>query len=186
MSASRKVLVVDDDPAVRKSIDRVLTNKGYAVITAQNGEEALRLAESRQGTNPSADPELGRIVVCESCHAMLVVPLHRGNNAYGMILSSDANKITANTIGCNLNAGVLISGANAFNNSVRNNWIGVVDDGIQEACESGVLAGYQPDVLTMHPSTQVAQAGAYWGITQPTLAVSVSGSTQWGSLGQWW
>ena len=42
MSASRKVLVVDDDPAVRKSIDRVLTGKGYAVITAQNGEEALR------------------------------------------------------------------------------------------------------------------------------------------------
>jgi len=42
MSASRKVLVVDDDPAVRKSIDRVLTDKGYAVITAQDGEEALR------------------------------------------------------------------------------------------------------------------------------------------------
>jgi CheY-like chemotaxis protein len=42
MSASRKVLVVDDDPTVRKSIDRVLSNKGYAVITAQNGEEALR------------------------------------------------------------------------------------------------------------------------------------------------
>ena len=41
MSASRKVLVVDDDPVVRKSIDRVLTGKGYAVITAQNGEEAL-------------------------------------------------------------------------------------------------------------------------------------------------
>lgn len=42
MDASRKVLVVDDDPAVRKSIDRVLTGKGYAVITAENGEEALR------------------------------------------------------------------------------------------------------------------------------------------------
>ena len=41
MTASRKVLVVDDDPAVRKSIDRVLTGKGYAVITAENGEEAL-------------------------------------------------------------------------------------------------------------------------------------------------
>jgi len=36
------VLVVDDDPAVRKSFDRVLTGKGYAVITAENGEEALR------------------------------------------------------------------------------------------------------------------------------------------------
>ncbi len=42
MTATRKVLVVDDDPAVRKSIDRVLTGKGYAVITAENGEEAMR------------------------------------------------------------------------------------------------------------------------------------------------
>lgn len=42
MTASRKVLVVDDDPAVRKSIDRVLSGKGYAVITAENGEEAMR------------------------------------------------------------------------------------------------------------------------------------------------
>jgi CheY-like chemotaxis protein len=42
MNASRKVLVVDDDPAVRKSIDRVLSSKGYAVITAKNGEEAMR------------------------------------------------------------------------------------------------------------------------------------------------
>ena len=42
MNASRKVLVVDDDPVVRKSFDRVLSGKGYAVITAENGEEALR------------------------------------------------------------------------------------------------------------------------------------------------
>jgi CheY-like chemotaxis protein len=42
MNASRRVLVVDDDPAVRKSFDRVLSGKGYAVITAENGEEALR------------------------------------------------------------------------------------------------------------------------------------------------
>ena len=41
MTALRRVLVVDDDPAVRKSFDRVLTGKGYAVITAENGEEAL-------------------------------------------------------------------------------------------------------------------------------------------------
>jgi len=42
MTALRKVLVVDDDPAVRQSFDRVLSGKGYAVITAENGEEALR------------------------------------------------------------------------------------------------------------------------------------------------
>lgn len=42
MTTSRKVLVVDDDPVVRKSFDRVLSSKGYAVITAESGEEALR------------------------------------------------------------------------------------------------------------------------------------------------
>ena len=48
MSALRKVLVVDDDPVVSKSFDRVLSNKGYEVVTAQNAAEALeriRLSE---------------------------------------------------------------------------------------------------------------------------------------------
>ena len=48
MTASRKVLVVDDDPAVRKSFDRVLSSKGYAVITAESGEEALRKLSDEQ------------------------------------------------------------------------------------------------------------------------------------------
>jgi len=37
----KKVLVVDDDPVVGKSIDRVLSARGYAVITASDGPEAL-------------------------------------------------------------------------------------------------------------------------------------------------
>ena len=41
MTALRKVLVVDDDPVVGKSFDRVLSPRGYAVITAENGQEAL-------------------------------------------------------------------------------------------------------------------------------------------------
>jgi|RhiMethySRZTD1v2_1073278.scaffolds.fasta_scaffold159695_2 CheY-like chemotaxis protein len=42
MTTLRKVLIVDDDPVVTKSFDRVLSTKGYAVVTARNGEEALR------------------------------------------------------------------------------------------------------------------------------------------------
>jgi CheY-like chemotaxis protein len=42
MRALHKVLVVDDDPVVGKSFDRVLTKKGYSVITAESGEEALK------------------------------------------------------------------------------------------------------------------------------------------------
>jgi two-component system response regulator PilR (NtrC family) len=39
---------VDDDPVVARSIDRVLTGKGYAVITASGGTEALeKLAQEK-------------------------------------------------------------------------------------------------------------------------------------------
>ena len=46
MTALRKILVVDDDPVVGKSFNRVLDGKGYVVVTAHDGPEALnRLAE---------------------------------------------------------------------------------------------------------------------------------------------
>jgi CheY-like chemotaxis protein len=41
MTTLKKVLVVDDDPVVGKSFERVLQPKGYAVIHASSGEEAL-------------------------------------------------------------------------------------------------------------------------------------------------
>jgi len=41
MTTQARFLVVDDDPVVAKSIDRVLSGKGYAVITASDGPEAL-------------------------------------------------------------------------------------------------------------------------------------------------
>jgi CheY-like chemotaxis protein len=41
MSAMKKILVVDDDPVIGKSFDRVLSGKGYAVINAESGETAL-------------------------------------------------------------------------------------------------------------------------------------------------
>jgi CheY-like chemotaxis protein len=48
MTALRKVLVVDDDPVIGKSFDRVLSGKGYAVITAKDGEDAMsKLAAER-------------------------------------------------------------------------------------------------------------------------------------------
>ena len=41
MSALKKILVVDDDPVIGKSFDRVLSGKGYAVIKAETGEAAI-------------------------------------------------------------------------------------------------------------------------------------------------
>lgn len=41
MKTATRVLVIDDDPVIGKSIDRVLASKGYAVITAADGAQAL-------------------------------------------------------------------------------------------------------------------------------------------------
>jgi CheY-like chemotaxis protein len=45
------ILVVDDDPDLRRSLVEVLQDQGYAVSCATNGEEAL---EALQGAPPNA------------------------------------------------------------------------------------------------------------------------------------
>ncbi len=40
---AKKILVVDDDPALVRLVDQVLTHEGYLVLKAGNGQEALRL-----------------------------------------------------------------------------------------------------------------------------------------------
>ena len=46
MSAAAKILVVDDTPQNVKLLGDLLTVKGYAVVTAVNGKEALaRIAD---------------------------------------------------------------------------------------------------------------------------------------------
>ncbi|MFN0164721.1 MAG: response regulator, partial [Burkholderiales bacterium] len=42
--AVRKILVVDDSPTERFFLQELLTGKGYSVITAENGEEAVTRA----------------------------------------------------------------------------------------------------------------------------------------------
>ena len=39
------ILVVDDEPGVRVMVARMLTLSGYAVVSAQSGEEAITIAQ---------------------------------------------------------------------------------------------------------------------------------------------
>ena len=48
MNAKRHVLVIDDDAVVGRSFDRVLSDKGYEVDTARNGEEGLKDMEFQE------------------------------------------------------------------------------------------------------------------------------------------
>jgi len=42
----KKILLVDDDPAIRQILVRLLQEEGYFVLTAANGGEALALADA--------------------------------------------------------------------------------------------------------------------------------------------
>lgn len=42
----RTILVVDDDSAIRESVRDVLTDAGYAAVTASNGAEALQFLQA--------------------------------------------------------------------------------------------------------------------------------------------
>ena len=53
MTGARPVLVVDDDPIVRSMIGRALEDAGIAVITAEDGRQALDEAQIR-GSAPRA------------------------------------------------------------------------------------------------------------------------------------
>jgi two-component system cell cycle sensor histidine kinase/response regulator CckA len=43
------ILVVEDDPSVRHLAQSILTARGYEVVTAPNGQDALRVAREHQG-----------------------------------------------------------------------------------------------------------------------------------------
>jgi len=43
---AKKILIVDDDPAMVRLISQVLTRKGYEVLESNNGQEALRILYS--------------------------------------------------------------------------------------------------------------------------------------------
>ena len=46
--AGRKIMVVDDEPAIRDLIVAVLEDEGYAVVAATSGRRALELIESER------------------------------------------------------------------------------------------------------------------------------------------
>jgi len=45
-TAAQRLLLVDDEPAIRDLVARILTHRGYLVVTAATGNEALRLLRS--------------------------------------------------------------------------------------------------------------------------------------------
>ncbi len=72
------ILVVDDDPYVRKSLQAVLEADGYRVITAQDGPEGLRLLREERPDLVILDalmPDMDGWETCRRMRELSTVPI---------------------------------------------------------------------------------------------------------------
>jgi DNA-binding response OmpR family regulator len=76
--ANARILIVDDDPSIRKFIGANLDARGYAVLTAENGEEGVRMAEREAPDMIILDimmPEMNGFEACRKIRKFSRVPI---------------------------------------------------------------------------------------------------------------
>ncbi len=54
----KTILIADDSPSIRRLVETILKSKGYSVITAKDGREALKLAFDNDIDAVVADQEM--------------------------------------------------------------------------------------------------------------------------------
>jgi two-component system KDP operon response regulator KdpE len=92
-----KVLVVDDEEAIRKAVSRALTSRGFAVQVAADGEEAIGAVRTFDPDLVVLDlnlPELDGLSVCRQVRGWSAVPI--------LVLSvreDEADKVAALDLG---------------------------------------------------------------------------------------
>ena len=65
-----KILVADDEQAVRESLRRSLSFNGYDVVLAEDGAQAVKLIEAEQPELVILDvmmPQMDGLEVCRTC-----------------------------------------------------------------------------------------------------------------------
>lgn len=96
--SSKKILIVDDETAIREALGRKLQREGYAVVLAGDGLEGLRAFHDERPDLVILDiimPEMNGLTVCQRIREVAETPI--------MMLSAQA--ITEQDIVVGLNAG---------------------------------------------------------------------------------
>ena len=78
MNNPQRILVVDDDPSILKFVQANLEARGYQVLTAADGEKAIRMAEKEKPELIILDivmPGLDGFEVCRKIREVSTVPV---------------------------------------------------------------------------------------------------------------
>jgi len=78
MAERRRVLVVDDEPAILRAVSRALTARGYAVCQADTGQKALDIISTDPPEVVLLDlclPDIDGVDVCRQVRAWSSVPI---------------------------------------------------------------------------------------------------------------
>lgn len=91
----KKILIIEDDPAISRLVDYTLRHEGYEVITAANGLEGIRKARHEAPDLVILDVMLPGMDGFEICHRLRAEP----DTAQLLILmfSAKAQEIDKNT-----------------------------------------------------------------------------------------
>lgn len=95
MNVSHRLLVVDDDASIRRLLHAIFTAKGFEVIEAGNGEEALQLVMHPRPCAILLDLEMP-VMDGERCYRALRA---RGIAAPVLILSAADAEVVADELG---------------------------------------------------------------------------------------
>jgi two-component system, OmpR family, KDP operon response regulator KdpE len=78
MSNAPRILVIDDEPQILRAIRTILTEKGFAVTTANRGEEGLALAAANEPDLVILDlglPDMDGVEVCTRLREWTQIPI---------------------------------------------------------------------------------------------------------------
>jgi two-component system KDP operon response regulator KdpE len=78
MTNAPYILVIDDEPQIQRAIRTILTEKGFKVATASNGEEGLTLAATNEPDIIILDlglPDMDGVEVCERLREWTQCPI---------------------------------------------------------------------------------------------------------------
>jgi DNA-binding response OmpR family regulator len=92
-----RILVVDDEPQIRRVVCSMLATKGYEVVDASTGEDALKLLRSEKYDLVLLDnilPGITGIEVCREIRAdsdMAIIVMSAGHRTKAQALNAGAN-----------------------------------------------------------------------------------------------